>query len=548
MKYTFNELSFWKKHKLVIWIMIGVIAVVLGITLYFVLRPSPTPSVTTPVINNFRTTPVVSNDPVSLSTLIDCTLNVKNILTGVNTAFGKYNFIEGADVHMIKVNNWYYLTTTNILNPEDFYQADHCENPIDGTCRSGKKMAVPLYYSNDLVNWTYRPVPISVNGQNNVLISNDNGVYTIGGGQDSQGNNFESQYFFNIWGPQIAKVTTDDPPTFMLTFTASISEGEYTGDQCGTNFECKTNQYTIFTMSSKESLENQDTDPGGIFRFAKNPWEPMLVVNSTGNYTPETCPGSIPKSNMPYAPVSDLTRNKNTMRLDSHFWKDPRSNKNWFVYSWFGGSMSNSNSEESMAITQMGDTDPFKTHSSCETYYISSKRESSKLQNALINVCKYTDCAFVNNFGMSQGPAGVSNSGNDIHTVLEGGSMCRIGDWVYLFFSTSAWNSPGYNVSYIAINDPKGENIYMFDDGTEFSDGQKIAGIFLPPGKVGDDLYTFGHGTPFQGLTDGEWFFVAHSTNYTKGWFRFPSIFRIDVDPNTGRIKQPYSKCSYNNE
>ena len=44
-----------------------------------------------------------------------------------------------------KVNDWYYLTTTNI------------QDPIDT-----KRMVVPLFYSQDIVNWQYKPLFTSV--------------------------------------------------------------------------------------------------------------------------------------------------------------------------------------------------------------------------------------------------------------------------------------------------------------------------------------------------------------------------------------------------
>jgi hypothetical protein len=85
--------------------------------------------------------------------------------------------------------------------------------------------------------------------------------------------------------------------------------------------------------------------------------------------------------------------------------------------------------------------------------------------------------------------------------VVEGPSLFRRGDWVYLLVSGSAWDSAYYHVFWVAA---KSVEELAYDNPS------RLAGRFLIPSAD----QSFGHGTAVLGPDGKSWYFVHHRLSH----------------------------------
>lgn len=377
----------------------------------------------------------------------------------------------GADVHAIRVENddgtyvW-YMTVTEM---------------------AGK---VPLYKSTDFVTWT----PCK-----NLFEGDSRGLYKIG-----------NLWYKLLWAPQISQIKPSGK--YVLTITAA----RYTDEQ--------------------QALSDTHLEGTGVFYMTSDhpeygTWSDLSLFNKELGCTKQTA-------------YSFDTAQLNcgggychlVMRLDSNIFQDPKDNRIWLSYAWYSNTPAQSEFEckyyfgEHIAFTELNpdltvkcpaDGSPaayIPVNCKVATDAIQGP-ENGTLGQDLINY--YQKINSVVPLGFPEPPAsnidfrrGKMNEIFRTSTVggcqgewgiVEAPSMLRRGDWVYMFFSGSAFDSPNYGVAYIAAKSvPELADKY-----------NRIAGQFVIPYTTSTGVrHNFGHGHPVQDA-QGNWWFAYHHMNQT---------------------------------
>ncbi|OFZ50266.1 MAG: hypothetical protein A2404_07435 [Bdellovibrionales bacterium RIFOXYC1_FULL_39_130] len=332
---------------------------------------------------------------------------------------------------------------------------------------------IPIYRSTNLRDWTLVSFAFQRTTDSNGGIVVNNKRYCW------------------VWGPELFKLPNG---TFMLHFTAG---------QFPTTVNCNTQPLTETTgvyFASSSSVT-------GPYAPAAKSWEPMVAGASGACSIKNQIPRSVINS-----PNCQNGGCINIIRLDSSMFYDQSSNRFFLSYSWYtnlpaltGNTWEKNNYGSHIGMAEMDSTDPFvvKCQSGDGKFLVNS--HSALLINRMTENCARSSnqSTCTSNLSLTTDKYGNQwlREGN-IFGVAEGASIFKRGNYYYLMASGSTWDSPQYNVFWIASTTLEGLSTNYVGS---------IMGRYLIP----HDGHSFGHGSPVE-TAPGVWYYVYHRLNNTN--------------------------------
>jgi hypothetical protein len=214
------------------------------------------------------------------------------------------------------------------------------------------------------------------------------------------------------------------------------------------------------------------------------------------------------------------------IRLDSDVFRDPATGRWWLAYSWYTNRppmvpWEEANHGEHVSLVELDASDPFAVICDLDVpqLHVANPHDGDTLA-ALGSACVGCD----ERLSMTRGRFGEELVFDGFSWgIVEGASLFRRGDWVYLLISGSAWDSAYYHVYWVAA--PTVEELAL-------GSGARLVGRYLIPGQPvpGDPAspdWAFGHGTAVLGPDGDAWYFVHHRLDSTA--CRGPGDCRRDV-------------------
>ncbi len=327
---------------------------------------------------------------------------------------------------------------------------------------------IPIYRSTDLINWTLvNPGAFGVIGNNPLMV---NGLG-----------------YCSIWAPHIHALGQQ---SYMLSFSASRFQP---GLSSCPAFNLDGGSYAAWSNSSIGSYAPQN-----------HPWEPLRFAPAP------SCPTSI-SNLLPQSPSvaqagcrlpGDCSA---TIRIDPEVFKDPLTGRSWLAYTWFTNSPPSAADSawhgEHVSIVELDGADPFtiRCDQNVTRVHAAYPQDTALLQRLSQSCPRCSE-----NLSMTR-----DRFGNEMYRdgrswgVVEGPSLFRRGNYVYLLMSGSGWDSPYYNVFWVAA--PTVEEL-------RYDNPNRIVGRYLIP----SNNEAFGHGTVVAGPDCRSWYYVHHRLSATN--------------------------------
>lgn len=325
-----------------------------------------------------------------------------------------------------------------------------------------KANGIPLLKSHDLVTWT-----------------ETKNVFSSPPTPPDKPWRINQQGFCHVWAPEFFSLGGQK---VIVTFSAVGYEGAAIPEQCPA-FE---GNPSIYAMTSENGM-------GGPFGKAEK--EPTLLGHS-----PE-CDriGDYPKS-PGRVKGCDVGRCDKQFRIDGSYFSE--SGKTFFAYVWFSNPQVRNWNEKrdhgfNISLVEMDAGRPERTR--CETAPRAWHAVSPGDKN-LLNKLAASCPACSEWLSFSKNTEGAEWIWQGARAgIVEGPSIFRRGEYLYLLFSHSVYDSAYYGVSWVAAKTIEGLG----------DEKNRIVGRYLiPSGK-----YSFGHGTPFIGPDGKNRFYVYHRTD-----------------------------------
>lgn len=281
--------------------------------------------------------------------------------------------------------------------------------------------------------------------------------------------------FCHVWAPEF--FSPEGGKDVVVTFSAVAYEGKAIPDTCPP-FDGNT---AIYAMTSSQGM----TGP-----FAQDPLEPVPMG------TNRTC-----ASPYPHSPGREsgcaLHRCAEQMRIDGSYFTD--AGKTYFAYVWFSNPQARTWEEKrhhgfNISVTEMSSKDP--RQSECppqgKSWHVVSPGDKALLKRLAASCPQCSERLSFSKTG--EGTEWVWRG--TLAGIVEGPSLFRRGEWVYLLFSHAHYDSAYYAVSWIAAKTVE----ELANPAT------RQAGRYLIPSGP----YGYGHGTPFLSTDQKSTLYVYH--------------------------------------
>ncbi len=299
-------------------------------------------------------------------------------------------------------------------------------------------------------------------------------------------------HFCSRWAPELVEL---GPGSFMLSFTAQ----RYAAPQ---------SPCPGYAEDSGVYLAWSPT-PEGPFALPEKPWEPLPAGGQISN-----CPlrPELPHSVDVASGDCQGTYCHHIIRLDSSAFFDPSTGRWWLAYAWYTNTpplvpWELDNHGEHVHLVELDASDPFAVR--CDLgvpqIHAGNPHDGATLAR-LAASCPGCDQML----SMSRGRQGEEMARDGVSWgVVEGPSLLRRGEYVYLFLSGSAWDSAYYHVYWVAAKSV---------EELAFDNPGRLVGRFLIP----SDGQSFGHGSAVLGPDGERWYFVHHRLDHApckeQGW------------------------------
>lgn len=286
------------------------------------------------------------------------------------------------------------------------------------------------------------------------------------------------------WAPEIVQL---GEASFMLSFTAQ----RFAAPQAPCPpYDQDSGVYLAWSSS-----------PAGPFAPPEKPWEPLPAGAQIS-----TCPlrPDLPRSLDVAAPDCQGSFCHHIMRLDSSVFLDPQTGRWWLAYAWYTNTPPEvewelANHGEHVHLVELDPNDPFAVR--CDLAVPQIHAGNPHDQDTLARLaagCPGCDQML----SMTRGRHDEEmTEGGASWGVVEGPSLFRRGDYVYLLLSGSAWDSAYYHVYWVAAKSVE-ELVHTNPD--------RLVGRFLIP----SDGQSFGHGSAVLGPDGDHWYFVHHHLDH----------------------------------
>ena len=337
------------------------------------------------------------------------------------------------------------------------------------TATGGNSGDLPLYTSRDLLTWT----------------AADTGVFhSPPGGAPVHLN---GAWYCNMWAPSLREVK---PGVVLLGFHAQ-------------RFASNPGGCPAYGDDGGVYMASSDS-PFGPFANAAHPWEPFPSGANVG-----TCPSGT-RDSIPHS--VDYTSGDcqggycdNIVRLDADFFFDPATGRDFMAYAWYTNTppkvaWETENYGEHVSIVELDSTDPFavKCDAQVTKVFAGNPHDASTL-GRLAAYCP--DCGDMLSMTKGRFDEELSHDGAPGWGVVEGPSLFRRGEYVYLLMSGSAWDSAYYHVFWVAAKTV--EDLAYQNPG-------RLVGRYLIPSSG----QSFGHGSAVLGPDGVSWYFVHHRLDH----------------------------------
>jgi beta-xylosidase len=323
---------------------------------------------------------------------------------------------------------------------------------------------IDVFTSPDLTTWTKAP----------------NGLFAAGA-RSVKGKSLaiNGREYCSIWAPQLAQL---GPSSFLLSFTASRFATAQDG--CPAYGE---NGGTYWATASS---------PLGPFAPASRTAEPAAFGASPACAIRDSLPRS-----------RDLVTDDcqggfchQMVRLDSHVFRDPKTGRAWAAYSWYTNTpplvqFEKDNYGEHVHIVELDSADPRYVKCDASTAQVFAANAHDDATRAkLAAYCPR--CTEKLAFDKGRFDEDFVRDGFS-WAVVEGASLVRRGEWVYLFVSGSLFDSAYYTVFFVAAKTVEELSV---------DNPNRLVGRFLIPSQD----QSFGHGSPVLGPDGQSLYFLHH--------------------------------------
>jgi beta-xylosidase len=323
---------------------------------------------------------------------------------------------------------------------------------------------IPIYTSPDLLHWTKAPAGAfhrtSAPGASMAI----NGAH-----------------YCQLWAPQLVAL---GPRSYMLTFT-------------GRRYDAPQSACSLYNNDSGVYFAWSDS-PFGPFARADRPWEPLPAGAERAD-TRTVVHEDLPHSPLSASPDCPGGACDEILRLDSAYFHDEPTGRNFMAYSWYTNSpprtaWERDNHGEHVQIVELDPQNPSMLRRDEPLKLLVGNPHDKKTLARLASSC--TRCGEM--LSMTKGRYGEET----VHEgrswgVNEGASLFRRGEYVYLLMSGSAWDSAYYHVFWAAAK-------RVEDLATDSP--RRIVGRYLVPSR-GE---SFGHGSAVLGPDGKNWYYVHH--------------------------------------
>lgn len=337
------------------------------------------------------------------------------------------------------------------------------------TVTGGNSGDLPVFTSRDLLLWTPGPTGLFQNGFGGAPV------------------HLNGAWFCNLWAPALREAK---PGVFLLAFTAQ-------------RFAANPGSCPPYADDSGVYLASA-AGPLGPFAPSSRPWEPFPAGANEGS-CPKGVRDAIPKS-VDYA-SGDCQGGycDNVVRLDGDFFFDPATGRNFMAYAWYTNTppkvaWETTNYGEHVSIVELDGADPFAVR--CDPgvakVFAANPHDGATLDR-LAQSCP--GCGEMLSMTKGRFDEELSHDGAAGWGVVEGPSLFRRGEYVYLLVSGSAWDSAYYHVFWVAA---KSVEELAYDNP-----GRLVGRYLIPSGGQ-----SFGHGTAVLGPDGEHWYFVHHRLDH----------------------------------
>lgn len=299
-------------------------------------------------------------------------------------------------------------------------------------------------------------------------------------------------HYCSRWAPEIVQL---GPESFMLSFT-------------GQRYASPQSPCPPYAEDSGVYLAWSNS-PAGPFAPPDKPWEPLPAGAQISS-----CPlrPDLPHSLDVASGDCQGTYCHHIMRLDSSVFFDPQTGRWWLAYAWYTNTppkvdWEQTNHGEHVHLVELDPSDPFAVRCdlAAPQIHAGNPHDGDTLAR-LAASCPGCDQML----SMTRGRLGEEMQRDGASWgVVEGPSLLRRGEYVYLLLSGSAWDSAYYHVYWVAAKSVE-ELVYTNPD--------RLVGRFLIP----SDGQSFGHGSAVLGPDGAHWYFVHHRLDHApceeSGW------------------------------
>ncbi|MEZ4449781.1 MAG: family 43 glycosylhydrolase [Nannocystaceae bacterium] len=327
----------------------------------------------------------------------------------------------------------------------------------------------PRFTSTDLVHW--EPAAVGLFDRSS----------TLGSSIEINGHHYCSR-----WAPEVSAL---GPGSYILSFTAQ----SYAGPKSPCPAYAEDSGVYLAWSSS----------PAGPFALAEKPWEPLPAGGQISN-CPPAIRDAIPHS-LDFAGADcQGTYCHHIIRLDSTVWRDPKDGRWWLGYAWYTNTPPKVDWEKShygelVNLVELDAADPFAVICDPNVAQIGvADPHDGEVLGRLATACE--GCDQMLSFTRGRQGEEMIRDGYS-WGVVEGPSLFRRGEYVYLLLSGSAWDSAYYHVYWVAAKSVEGLALGAPD---------RLIGRFLIP----SDGQAFGHGTPVLGPDGESWYYVHHRLDH----------------------------------
>lgn len=303
--------------------------------------------------------------------------------------------------------------------------------------------------------------------------------------------------YCTMWAPEIF-AHDENSAWFMLSYTATRHVAPV-GDCYTQAMPANLGVYNAYTNDLKKG-----------FAWTEHPWEPIPAGASFGScahlhYLLPHSPDYYHTENQGCNGQSGLGCSR-YIRLDSNPWKDPQTGRTWMAYTWITNHRAVPADRpfegNDVSIVEVETNDPFvvKCDVNVSLIHAGIPHDNITLER-LRTYCPR--CGEMLSMTKDRWGNDMYSEGGHLTGVNEAPSLFRRGDYVYLLMSGSSWDSPYYNVFWVAA--PTVEEL-------RYDNPNRLVGRYLIPNR-GE---SFGHGSAILGPDNRNWYFVHHRLNATR--------------------------------